>query len=254
MIKQKRYERILEVVNEQHVVSIEEFCSKLGVSKATIRRDLIYLDENRQLKRTHGGAISLVKPAIEDVPIQMRQRVAKPEKERIAQAAIDLIRDGSTIYIGVGTTMRELASRLDAFSKLTILTNDICVAYEISQHTNNDLILAGGVLRKSTASLVGTFAEEALKDLYVDIAFMSADSVRADSGFMDYSVDEVAVKRLVMKNARKTIMLCDQSKFSNEAFMTICPVTAVDLTITDGMLDPEVEQALLNTGMSLRVV
>ncbi len=254
MIKQKRYEKILEIVEEMHVVSIEDFCDRLGVSKATVRRDLIYLDENKQLKRTHGGAISLVKPAIEDVPISLRHRMCKPEKERIAQAALDMIRDGSTIYIGVGTTMRELASRLDAFSKLTVLTNDIGVAYEISQRTTNDLIVAGGMLKKTTASLVGSFAENTLRDLYVEIAFMSADSVKPKTGFMDYSIDEVAIKRLMIQNSRKCVMLCDQSKFRNNAFMSICPLSGVDLTITDGELEPEVEQQLIDEGMVLRTV
>lgn len=254
MIKQKRYEKILEIVEEMHVVSIDDFCSKLGVSKATIRRDLIYLDENNQLKRTHGGALSLVKPAIEDVPISLRHRMCKPEKERIAQAALEMIRDGSTIYIGVGTTMRELASRLDAFTKLTVLTNDIGVAYEISQRTSNDLILAGGILKKTTASLVGSFTENTLRDLFVETAFMSADSVKPKAGFMDYSIDEVAIKRLMMNNARKCVMLCDQSKFHNNAFMSICPLSRVDLTITDGELEPELESKLLNEGMTLRMV
>ncbi len=254
MIKQKRYEKILEIVNELSVVSIDEFCSRLDVSKATIRRDLIYLDESKQLKRTHGGAVSLVKPALEDVPISLRHRMFKEEKETIAQAALEMIRDGSTIYVGAGTTMRELAIRLDAFTKLTVLTNDIGVAYEISQRTSNDLLVAGGVLKKPTASLVGSFTENTLRDLYVDIAFMSSDSVKVKSGFMDYNIDEVAIKRLMIANSRKCVMLCDQSKFHNNAFMSICPISAVDLTIINGELDPELEQKLLDEGMTLRLV
>ncbi len=254
MIKQKRYEKILEIVEELHVVSIDDFCSKLGVSKATIRRDLIYLDENNQLKRTHGGALSLIKPAIEDVPISVRHRMSKPEKERIALAALNMIRDGSTIYIGVGSTMRELAMRLDAFSKLTVVTNDIGVAYEISQRTSNDLILAGGMLKKTTASLVGSFTENTLRDLHVETAFMSADSVRPGAGFMDYSMDEVAIKRLMINNSRTCVMLCDQSKFRTNAFMTICPLARVDLTITDGALEPELERRLVDEGMTLKLV
>lgn len=254
MIKQKRYEKILEIVNEMRVVSIDDFCTKLGVSKATVRRDLIYLDENNLLKRTHGGAVSMVKPALEDVPISLRHRMFKEEKERIAQAALEMIRDGSTIYIGAGTTMRELATRLDAFSKLTVLTNDIGVAYEVSQRTSNDLILAGGVLKKPTASLVGSFTENILRDLFVEVAFMSSDSVKPKTGFMDYNIDEVAIKRLMIANARKTVMLCDQSKFQNNAFMSICPLAAVSQTITNGDMDPELEKTLIDDGMILRIV
>lgn len=254
MIKQKRYERILEIVNEMRVVSIDDFCTRLDVSKATVRRDLIYLDENKLLKRTHGGAMSLVKPALEDVPISMRQRMFKAEKETIAQAAVEMIQDGSTIFIGSGTTMRELAIRLDTFNKLTVVTNDIGVAYEISQRTSNALILAGGMLKRTTATLIGSFAENILRDLYVEMAFMSADAVKPGVGFMDYNIDEVATKRLMIKNARTRVMLCDQSKFSNNAFMSVCPLSSIDLTITNGELEPELERLLLDEGMTLRLV
>jgi len=254
MIKQKRYEKILEIVNDARVVSIEEFCNILNVSKATVRRDLIYLDENKQLKRTHGGAVSLIKPAIADVPIFLRHRRFKPEKERIARAALEMIQDGQTIYIGTGTTMRELAILLDAFSKLTVLTSDIGVAYEISQRTSNDLIVAGGMLKKSTASLIGSFTENMLRDLFVETAFISADSVKPKLGFMDYNVDQVAIKRLMIANSRKSVMLCDQSKLHSNAFMSIAPLSAVDLTVINGEIDPELEQSLLDDGMTLHIV
>lgn len=253
MIKQKRYERILDIINELHAVSIDEFCNRLNVSKATVRRDLIYLDEQKLLKRTHGGAVSLVKPAIEDLPIALRHRLYKSEKEHIAEAALDLIHDGDTVYIGTGTTMRLLAQRLRKFSHLTVLTNDIGVAYEVSQGTENGLIVSGGQLTPSTATLVGNFAEATLRDLSVDIAFMSVDAVSI-TGFMDLNTDEVAIKRLMLSNARKRIMLCDNSKFGREAFMTICPLSSVDLTITNNALDVELEQKLLNAGIVLQNV
>ena len=254
MIKQKRYERILEIVNDMRVVSIDDFCEKLGVSKATVRRDLIYMDEAKMLKRTHGGAVSMVKPALEDVPISMRQRMFKEEKERIAQAAAAMIQDGTTIFIGSGTTLRELAMRLVDFRKLTVLTNDIGVAYDISQRTTNDLIVTGGMLKQSTATLAGSFAESIVRDLHVEMAFLSADSVKPRAGFMDNNIGEVAIKRLMIENSGKSVMLCDQSKFTSSAFMSICPLSGVDLTITNGEMDPEMEQQLLDDGMVLQLV
>lgn len=251
MIKQKRFEKILNILADQNAVSIDEFCDQLGVSKATIRRDLIYLDEQNLLKRTHGGAVSLVKPAIEDVPISLRHRMHRSEKTRIAQAAMEQIRDGSTIYIGTGSTMRELASQLTAFSHLTVLTNDIGVAYEISQNTRHGLLVSGGTLKPSTATLVGMFAEKTLENLRVDVAFLSADAV-SPAGFIDLNTEEVAVKRMMIRNARKSIMLCDQSKFGADGFITICPLSGVSLTITNDELDPELEKLLLDQGIVLQ--
>lgn len=253
MIKQKRYERILSILNENHAVSIEELCDAMDVSKATVRRDLAYLDAQKLLKRTHGGAVTLVKSTIEDVPIAIRHRAHKPEKERIAKAALPLIHDGETIYVGTGTTMRLLASYLRAFSRLTVLTNDIGVAHEIAQNTTNGLIVSGGRLTPTTTSLVGDFAKHALCDLHVDIAFLSADAISAD-GFMDKNTDEVAIKRMMVQNASKSIMLCDQSKLNMHAFMTVCPLRAIDLTLIDGEIDPEIERTLLDAGMVMQSV
>lgn len=253
MIKQKRYDKILGILSEQNAVSIDEFCERLGVSKATIRRDLIYLDEQKLLRRTHGGAVSLVKSALEDVPISLRHHMFKTEKERIAQAALSLIADGRALYLGSGTTMRELASRLDIFSRLTIVTNDIGVAYEISQKTSHELIVSGGKLEPSTATLTGPFAAEALRDLHVDMAFMSAEAV-TPQGFMDLNIEEAALKRVMIQNAQRTIMLCDQSKFGAEAFMTICPLSTAALTITNGEVNPKLEKMLVEAGIQLRSV
>lgn len=253
MIRQKRYDKILGILNEQNAVSIDEFCDRLAVSKATIRRDLIYLDEQKLLKRTHGGATSLVKSAIDDVPISLRHHMYKSEKERIAQAALRLIEDGKAIYVGTGTTMRELASRLGAFSRLTILTNDIGVAYEISQNTSHSLIVSGGKLEPTTATLVGAFAESTLRDLKVDIAFMSADAVGPD-GFMDLNIDDAAIKRMMIRNAQRSVMLCDQSKFGASSFMTICPLSDISLTLTNGELDPDLEKQLLDQKIQLKSV
>lgn len=253
LIKQKRYERILHIIEEQHAVSIEDICDQLGVSKATVRRDLIYLDEQKLLKRTHGGAVSFVKPAIENVPLALRHQRNTSEKARIAHACLQQIQDGSTLYIGSGSTMRELSSQLHCFSKLTILTNDIGVANEISQNTTNHLIVSGGMLKQSTATLVGTLAENSLKDLRVHTAVLSADSISAE-GFMDLNTEEVAIKRMMIKQSDRSIMLCDQSKFGQKAFMTICPLTDIDLAITNDELEPEYERALVDAGLVLQSV
>lgn len=253
MIKQKRYEKILDILQGQHAVSIEELCNQLAVSMATVRRDLIYLDEQKMLKRTHGGAVSVIKPAIESVPITMRNRMYKPQKARIARAAVDLIRDGSTIFVGAGSTMQELAALLGNFSHLTVVTNDVGVAYAVSQTTANRLIVSGGTLKPATSSLSGSFAENTLRDLRMELAFLSTAAVTAQ-GFMDLDIEEVVLKRMVIKNARRTVMLCDQSKFHAEAFMNICPLSTIALTLTNDDLDPQLEKRLQDGGITLQVV
>ncbi|MDR0929135.1 MAG: DeoR/GlpR family DNA-binding transcription regulator [Oscillospiraceae bacterium] len=253
-MKPKRYEQILRIVDAQRVVSIEELCDQLGVSKATIRRDLIYLDEKQQLKRTHGGAVSLVRPATDDVPIAIRHRIHKEAKEQIALAALTLIHEGSTLFIGSGTTLQGLAARLNSFSKLTIVTNDVGVAYEVAHRTANHLIVTGGKLRPATATLCGSQTEAMLRDMHVHTAFLSADSALPGRGFMDVNIEEVAIKRAMIAGAQSSVMLMDCSKFRAGAFVSICPLSDVDHTITNADIDPEIEQALVADGMKLHKV
>lgn len=105
-----------------------------------------------------------------------------------------------------------MASKLGTFHHLTVLTNDIDVAHEIAL-TDNSLIVAGGQLKPHSRTLYGFFAELTLRELNVDTAFMIVDAVDLDNGFMDYSVDEVSLKRLVIQNAKHCIMLCDAANF-----------------------------------------
>ena len=167
-----------------------------------------------------------------------------------AEAAVHLIREGSTIYIGAGTTGHALASKLGCFHHLTVLTNDIDVAHEIS-YTDNVLIMTGGQLKPHSQTLYGFFAELTLRDLNVDTAFMIVDAVDLDNGFMDYNVDEVSLKRLVIQNAKQCIMLCDAAKFQISALVNVCRLNDVQTVVTNAEADPVYLQRLQNAGIKV---
>ena len=245
MLKVERYMKILNILDERGAVTITELCGTLHTSRATVRRDLVRLDSDKLLERSYGGAIAVVKPAMTDIPPALRQNIQKEEKARIANIAVNYITEGNTIYLGAGTTSRELAALLRKYRHLTVLTNDIAVAMEVS-NTENQLIVAGGVLRKSSMALLGYYTEQILKELHVDIAFISADAVDPDHGFLDFNPDEVMVKRLMIKNAKKPIMLCDHSKFHKSALVKVCSLSDIELLITGYELEPDYRQKLLN--------
>ncbi len=198
--------------------------------------------------------MTYTKTTTEDLPISFRKTLYKEEKGRISDAALELIQEGETIYLDTGTTTFELAARLSAFKHLTILTNDIDIASEIAHHTENDLIVAGGSLKKSSVTLMGMFTEKMLSELYVDKAFLAADAINLETGFMDYNTDEIPLKRTMIKNSKQHIMLCDHSKFQNTAFMSICPISAIDLTITGKEIDPDMVQKMLDAGAAVKLV
>lgn len=241
MLKPERFDKIVRMVSDRGIVTVDELCEELDVSKATIRRDLLELDEAKMLARAHGGATSVSKSMTEEVPINLRSHMRRVEKERIAAAAVDFIKEGETIYIGAGTTAFALSQHLNDFRRLTIVTNDTEVASVVAK-TSNSLIVTGGELKKSSFTLLGLFAESVLSELHVDKAFMAVDAVDLENGFMDFGIDEVNVKRIVIKNSKKTIIMCDSSKFKVSAFISICPLSGADVVITNTDLDPMLVQ------------
>ena len=143
MLKPERYDKIVQLVNQNGTATVEELSAELGVSKATIRRDLIQLGEDKVILRTHGGAMKYDKTLTGEVPIYLRMHMQKEEKEQVAAEAAKLISEGSTIFICAGTTGRALAGKLTQFHHLTIVTNDIDVAKEISCTDNSLIVVAG---------------------------------------------------------------------------------------------------------------
>ena len=145
MLKPERYEKIVQMVNQRGSATVEELAAELNVSKATIRRDLLHLGEDRMLQRTHGGATKYDKTLTAEVPIYLRIHMQKEEKERVAAQAVRLIQEGATIYIGAGTTGRALAAQLGRFHDLTVVTNDIDVAKEVQNAVYNAIENTSGL-------------------------------------------------------------------------------------------------------------
>lgn len=250
MIKPERQRIIVDFVNQHGAATVEELARAARVSPATIRRDLTYLNQDRTIFRTHGGAIVYHQSTTEELPIDVRLQMHKAEKELVAMAAVELIQDGSTIYIGAGTTGRALSSKLRRFRNLTVLTNDIDVAREVAL-TENTLIVAGGQMKRNSRTLYGFYAEQMLRELQVDAAFMITDALDVKDGFMDYGVDEINLKRMVIRNAKRCVMLCDSTKFNSSAFVNVCPLSAVDVVVTNAEARAEDTQALRDAGLQV---
>ncbi|NLG36420.1 MAG: DeoR/GlpR transcriptional regulator [Clostridiales bacterium] len=249
-----RHEKLVALVNEKGMLSTGELCGLLGVSQATVRRDITELDRQNRIRKTHGGAMAHIRHATEDMPMPMRRHTRREEKARIAAAALELVGEGESVFLDSGTTTYELAVKLRAFRNLTILTNDIDIAFEVANSGTNNLIVAGGVRKKSSATLIGHFTEQMLSQLHVDRAFLSVDAVDIDSGFMDYNTDEIPIKRVMIRNARSRVVLCDHAKFSNAAFVSICPLDAADLIITGRELDMSIAERIRQAGTQVLAV
>ena len=250
MLKPERYAKIVQIVNERGSATVEELSEALDASKATIRRDLLKLEEDHAILRTHGGAMKCSHFLTTEVPIYLRINMQKEEKELVGAAASHLVEEGSTIYISAGTTGRMLASNLHRFHHLTVVTNDIEIAREIAA-TDNDLLVIGGHLKGSSSTLYGFFSEQMLQQLHFDIAFMAADAVDMQKGFMDFNTDEIGIKRLALASAAKSVMMCDACKFNQPAFVNICPFSSVYAVVTNESTAPEDIAVLQSSGVNV---
>lgn len=125
MLRVERLEKILEIVDEKGVVTVDELMDRLGASRSTIRRDLEQMDMGGKLKKTHGGAVRMDKPIVAELPLAVRQQMQTGEKARIGKYAADMVQNGDTIAICAGTTTFHMAAGLADKKDVTVLTNDI---------------------------------------------------------------------------------------------------------------------------------
>lgn len=220
MLPLERQDKILEILEKKKAVTVDELCSVLYSSGATIRRDLAILENNRLIHRTHGGAVYIDGTA-NDFPLTLREIENMNLKENIANQAINFISDGTTLFLDSSSTVAALASKLNGFKHLRVVTNGIKTCNILSEKDGIEVYCTGGKLRENAKSLVGAAAIRSVEGFYADLAIFSCRGITQDSGFSDTTEDEAELKRAYMKNAAKTMLLCDSSKFGKQYFCKI---------------------------------
>jgi DeoR/GlpR family transcriptional regulator of sugar metabolism len=214
MLNQERQQKILEQVRKAGAVRVSQLSEGLSVSEATIRRDLDMLHESGFLQRTHGGAV-VANLASPEPPVIQRMTENILAKERIGKAAAKLVRDGETIFIGSGTTAREVARNLSDRRNLTVITNSLLVMNTLSQTENNAVIALGGLLRRKELSFIGYLTEQMLRELHPQKVFMGIYAVSLRFGLSNDDLSEVATDRVIIASASEVILLADHTKFDN---------------------------------------
>jgi DeoR family transcriptional regulator of aga operon len=226
-----RFNVILEDLSEGGSVSVTELCHRLGVSAATIRRDLGLLEEHRLLKRTHGGAVT--QGLLYELPLRYKSGRHQEEKRRIAQAAADLVPDGAAIGLTGGTTTTEVARALVGREHLTIVTNALNIASELAVRPNLRLVVTGGVARSASYELVGPLAEASLREINLDLAILGVDGISAVEGLTTHHEVEAHTNLALIERARRVVVVTDSSKIGQTAFARICGIERIHDLITD---------------------
>ncbi len=254
----ERTEKILRHLQHSGSITVESLSSLLGVSIATVRRDLQDLENRGLLRRTHGGAMTLepllYEPFRQDSSFREQMQRHAEEKRRIAMAAADLVQDGDTISLTPGTTTTEVVRNIRHRSGITVVTNTVNVAMELSQRQDLEIIVTGGSLRPDWFSLVGPMAVQALEQVFADKMFVGASGVDAEKGLTCHHVDEAGVNRVMVQHAKTKIAVIDSSKLGVVATHRICAATDVSILLTDTGATDEAIAPFLAKGVDVRRV
>jgi DeoR family transcriptional regulator, aga operon transcriptional repressor len=253
MLIEERRQHILSLVQRQGRVLVEDLSKSLGISRITIRKDLDYLQRRGVLQRTHGGALLPQAGTLFDPSLKEKEGRHLQEKQRIAAAAVNLIQEGQCVLLDSGTTTTAIAGALKKFSHLTIITNAVNIAAELSG-TDFEVLLTGGSLRKNSFSLVGPLAEEMLHNMHADILFLGVDGVDLEVGLTTPNVMESRVNRAMVKAAETIVAVCDSTKFNRRSLSKIVDASSIHHVITDSNLPKETTEALRNLNIKLTLV
>jgi len=237
MFATERRQAILVRTRAAGRVDVLTLAAEFEVTPETIRRDLTALERRRLVRRTHGGAVPVERL---DVEPRLADREAQnvPEKERIARAAVAEVPVEGAVLLDAGTTTGALARLLPAGRELTVVNNGLPAAVLLAERPEVTLHVLGGRARGRTQATVDQWAEQALAEIFVDVAFIGANGVSVERGLTTPDRAEAAVKRAMMTAARRTVVLADHTKFAADTFARFGDLADVDVLISDAALDP----------------
>ncbi len=253
MLKEERQQRILEALQENKKVTVQELSQHFGTSEVTIRRDLADLAASGRLIRAHRGALA-VSSTPPEPPVIQRMAIGREEKERIARAALNLINDGDSIFLGSGSTVACFAKHLAGSKKITVSTNALNIAMDLaSLEADLAVVVMGGVIRAPELSLLGHITEQSLSEVRFNKIFMGVQALSVESGWTTDQMPEVAPTRRILEMAPELIVLADHSKLGQTAAAWIAPVTRITTLVTDDQADLDFLVSLRAKGVQVVV-
>ena len=236
---EERLDHISALLQEQGRVSVTDLSERFGVSAVTIRNDLGTLEQQGRLVRTHGGAMALPALGTELPAFALRKELHLAQKEKIGQAAADLVRDGDSIALDASTTAWQIARHLKDRRELTIVTNGLFVALEFLDSPSVTVVMPGGSLRAESASLVGDQGAGILDRYHVQKGFFGAGGFTIEEGLTDTNQYEVELKQHMVRRSKQVIAVIDSSKWGQVTFASLAAVDELDHLISDKAAPPE---------------
>ena len=231
MENQERQQQILRYLLENHFASIDEIAKHIYVSGATVRRDLQKLEKKGFVKTVYGGVV-LTEYSNEIVPVSLRDKENVAAKEYIALEAAKLIHDNETIILDSSSTARRICRHIKNRKNLTVITNNLRICEELKD-SDVSVYCTGGLLMRKHDCFMGHYAQELLRNVTVDTLFFSSQGLSENGDIVDRSEEEVALRKIMLSRAEKTVFLCDSSKFGKKYPFKLCNMADITTMISD---------------------
>ncbi|MCX8509222.1 MAG: DeoR/GlpR family DNA-binding transcription regulator [Rhodobacteraceae bacterium] len=244
-----RQSEILELARAEGRVQVEELATRFGVTLQTIRRDLSEMADTGQLERVHGGAV--LRAGVANIGYAERRNLNAAAKAAIARRCAAAIPANSSLFLNIGTTTEAVAYELLAHRNLTVVTNNMNVANILAQSESCDVIVAGGVLRRSDGGLVGDLTKEAIETFKVDFAIIGTSGLDADGDLLDFDSQEVRVTRAIIRQARRTFLVSDHFKLTRSAPVKVASLADIHTLFTDRPLPSDLARKCADWGTSV---
>lgn len=247
LLPAQRRQEILRAVRSG-TAHVSDLAESFGVSEMTVRRDLGALARDGKLERVHGGAVeTATEPGFSQIEVERFDI-----KDRLGIAAANMVQDGMTVMVDIGTSTLQLARHLHG-KQITVVTTNLAVVEELLPDGDIELVLPGGIVRRNYRSLVGVLAEDALRQIKSDILFMGTSGVDVEMGVWDTTMVEVPIKRLMIAGAQEVVLLADTAKFSMTGMVRVCGPESIDHIVTDAPLPAACRSAVDAAGIEVTV-
>ncbi|MBN2289750.1 MAG: DeoR/GlpR transcriptional regulator [Candidatus Glassbacteria bacterium] len=256
MFTEERQKKILELIQQRGKLRISELTGLFRVSEVTLRGDLSALERQGYLKRTHGGALLRERSIFPGkVSLSFGDKVVPQleAKRRIGLRAAELVKDGMNVLLDAGTTILEIARNLKNHKNLTVITDSIPVAVELSDCEGITVIVTGGMLRSASLAIIGPESWSMLENLHVQLAFLGARGVSVEHGFFCGNTVEGETKKRMMACAEETFVVVDQSKFGASSLVPFAVFSEVGHLLVDEISDPVLLRRIKQTKIDLIV-
>lgn len=249
----ERRSYIMRLLHDQGHVSVSSLSDELDVSEVTIRKDMRFLEERELLVRTHGGAV-LLDQYVYDLPVEEKTTRNQEEKKRIGEEAAGMVDDGDTLIIDGGSTTLQVARNLRKKKDLIVATASIHIALELLRISGIDIMMLGGMIRSTSASVIGSYAEQMLEDHAFQKLFISGDGFDLDYGMTTTNTMEAHLNRVMMRSAQQTIAVVDSSKIGRRGLSRICDVEQIHTVVIDSGVSEGTVRRLEELGILVSVV